>query len=127
MIRENEYAVKKLDDAFKQLKSGVEKARNELEKDGVNQRFEFAFELFWKALKIFLEHKGVTAETPRDCLQESFRIGVLDDEDTFLDMREDRNLMSHIYDKETSEKILDRIKNRYLNAIGNTLAKLKES
>ncbi len=124
--KENNYATAKLADAFKQLKTGAEKAKSELEKDGVIQRFEFTFELFWKALKIFLQRQGVIAKTPRDCFKEAFRIDLLEDESTFLDMLEDRNLTAHIYNKETSEKILKRIKDKYINAIGQTINKLKE-
>ncbi len=123
---ENNYAITKLADAFRQLKAGAEQAKGELEKDGVIQRFEFTFELFWKALKISLERQGVIARTPRDCFKEAFRIDLLEDEGTFLDMLEDRNLTSHIYSKETSEKILKRIKDKYINAIGQTINKLKE-
>ncbi len=124
--KENSYAITKLTDAFKQLKSGAEQAKGELEKDGVIQRFEFTFELFWKALKIFLQDQGVIARTPRDCFKEAFRIDLLEDEGTFLDMLEDRNLTSHIYNKETSEKILKRIKYKYVNAIEQTINRLKE-
>lgn len=126
MIRENKYALKKVQPAFEKLKSGAEEADSELEKDGVIQRFEFTFELFWKSLKIFLEYKGIDAKTPRDCLKESFRIELIKDEDTFLNMLEDRNLTSHMYDKETSEEIFKRIKNNYLEAIEPVINKLHQ-
>lgn len=122
MKEELEYSLSKLENAFIKLKEGVAKAEDELDKDGVIQRFEFTFELFWKALKIFLGSKGIEAKTPKDSLKEAFKIGWLKEEKVFLDMLEDRNKTSHIYDKETSEEIFVRIKNNYLDAIKGAIS-----
>ena len=121
-----EYSTQKLEKAFLKLKEGVVSAKDELDKDGVIQRFEFTFELLWKALKIFLEYQGIDVKTPRDSLKEAFRIELIEDEEIFLDMLEDRNKSSHIYDKEVSEEIFRRIKSFYIQAIENVLKKLKE-
>ncbi|MBU1261383.1 nucleotidyltransferase substrate binding protein [bacterium] len=120
-----EYAIEKLEDGFLRLKEGLSSAEDELEMDGVIQRFEFTFELFWKALKIFLEYQGIEAKTPRDSLKEGFRIGLLDEEKVYLDMLEDRNLTSHIYDKETVEEVFKRIKAEYGKTIEKVLNNLK--
>ena len=40
------YSLKKLNKAFQRLKESTEMAIDELDKDGVIQRFEFTFELF---------------------------------------------------------------------------------
>ena len=120
-----EYSLKKLIDAHKRLEEGIEQARDELDKDGVIQRFEFTFELLWKALKIYLEHQGILVKTPRDSFVEAFRIALFDDEKIFLDMMEDRNSTSHIYDKETSKKIFNRIKKNYSSEITKLIEQLK--
>ncbi|GAI82788.1 unnamed protein product [marine sediment metagenome] len=120
-----EYSLKKLIDAHKRLEEGIEQARDELDKDGVIQRFEFTFELLWKALKIYLEHQGIIVKTPRDSFVEAFRINLFDDEKIFLDMMEDRNSTSHIYDKETSKKIFNRIKKNYSSEITKLIEQLK--
>jgi len=39
-------AIKKFEKAVSTLKNGIEKAKTQLEKDGVIQRFEYTFELF---------------------------------------------------------------------------------
>lgn len=119
------YAVSKLENAYLRLSEGARDAEDELDKDGVIQRFEFTFELLWKALKIFLEHQGIDAKTPRDSLKEAFRIELFENEEIFLDMLEDRNKTSHIYDKQTSEEIFNRIISQYLKAIEELLKKLK--
>ena len=120
-----EYSSKKLIDAYKRLEEGIKQAKDELDQDGVIQRFEFTFELLWKALKIYLEHQGIIVKTPRDSFIEAFRIDLFNDEKMFLDMLEDRNTTSHIYDKETSEKIFNRIKKDYLSVITKLIKQLK--
>jgi len=119
------YAIEKLKTALIRLREGAEEAEDELDKDGVIQRFEFTFELLWKALKIYLQYNGIEVRTPRNSLKEAFRINLFDDEEIFLDMLADRNLTSHIYDKETSEEIFDRIKAVYIPAIEKVLKKLR--
>ena len=119
-----EYSIQRMESAFLKLKDGAEIAKNDLEKDGVIQRFEFTFELLWKTLKIFFEYQGIEVKTPRDSLKESFRIEIIEDEEIFLDMLEDRNRTSHIYDKETSEEIFKRIKANYICVIEKVLEKL---
>lgn len=125
MKKEKALAVKKLEAAFKKLKDGVSKAKEELQKDGVIQRFEFTFELMWKALKIFLEEEGVLEKTPRGSLKAAFKAGWIEDEEGFLNMLEDRNKTSHIYSKEESEKIFLCIKDDHLNNIEKLVKKLK--
>ena len=120
-----EYSLKKLKDAYKKLEEGVNQAKDELDRDGVIQRFEFTFELLWKALKIYLEQKGIIVKTPRDSFVEAFRINLISDEKIFLDMLEDRNNTAHIYDKVTSEKIFNRIKKSYKHEIIKIIDKLK--
>lgn len=120
------YAFQELEKAFSKLKEGAASAQDELEKDGVIQRFEFTFEQLWKTLKIFLEHQGIIVKTPRDSFKEAFRIDLIEDEETFFDMMEDRNRTSHIYDKEVSEEIFKKIKSSYVQAIERVLGKLKE-
>jgi len=120
-----EYSLKKLKDACKKLEEGINQTKDELDRDGVIQRFEFTFELLWKALKIYLEHKGVIVKTPRDSFVEAFRINLISDEKIFLDMLEDRNNTAYIYDEETSKKIFNRIKKSYKQEIIKIIDKLK--
>lgn len=73
-------AVCKFKEAAARLREGIRQAKDELEKDGVIQRFEFMFELFWKALKIYFENEGIPCKTPRECLKAVFRYEVILDE-----------------------------------------------
>ena len=111
--------ITKFNKALERLKEAVAIARDELDRDGVIQRFEFTFEQFWKALKAVLKYQGIECYSPRDCIKKAFRYGLIEDDEIFLDMLEDRNLSSHTYDEKTAEEIFERIKNFYVKALEN--------
>ena len=103
------------------LEPGVD-ALNQLEREGVIQRFEYTFELAWNVLKDRLEHDGVALQTvmPRNVIRQAFQAGLIGDGETWLDMLTDRNLMSHTYSDATFEAVVGHIHDRYL-AILNDL------
>ncbi len=127
MNEELRHALIKFKDALNRLREGADQARDELDKDGVIQRFEFTFELMWKALKVHLETEGIQCKTPKECLRSAFRTGLMEDEETFLNMLEDRNRTSHIYSKAESEKIFHNIKTIYLPSLAKLSAKLEKA
>lgn len=125
MKEELQLAFNKLQQAYFQLRDGSINAKSQLEKDGVVQRFEFTFELMWKTIKIFLEHQGFICKTPRECMKSAFRLGLIKDEKTFLNMLEDRNKMSHLYDKAWADEILGRVSKEYIGAIEFLIGKFE--
>ncbi len=52
MNADSVYALEKLNAAFKRLNEATEQAVDDLDRDGTIQRFEFTFELLWKATKV---------------------------------------------------------------------------
>lgn len=89
---------------------------NDLEKEGVIQRFEFTFELGWNTLKDRLEYDGVVMEsvTPRNVIRTAAAAGLIADGQTWIDMLEDRRNTSHRYDIELVEEVLGNIRDSYL-------------
>src|SRR3989338_5544047 len=77
MNEELDYSLSKFKNALASLAEGVKNAHDDLDKDGVIQRFEFTFERFWKYLKFYLRDKGIEAKSPKDCLQAAFRLGLV--------------------------------------------------
>lgn len=123
---EVELAIKKLERAFNRLDQAVKIAKDDLDKDGVIQRFEFTAELLWKILKIVLEYNKVECYSPRDCIKKAFRYALIDDDEIVLDILDDRNRSSHIYDEKTSEEIFKRIKEIYISSIDKIIKNLVE-
>ena len=96
--------------ALTSLEDAVSRAKSDLEIDGAIQRFEFTYELFWKLLKAHLQREGIVANTPRECFKEAYKLGLLGDEEAALKMIDDRNMTVHLYDKESSRAIFERIR-----------------
>ena len=101
---------------------------NELEKDGIIQRFEFTFELAWKTLQdYFAQEAGyVDVKGPRTVLKQAVQDNLLENGHAWLHMLDNRNLLTHVYDEEESRQILDHIASRYLPLL-TELAHLLES
>lgn len=78
--------------------------------DATIQRFEFTFELAWKFLKDYFSEKGVILNFPKEVIQEAFAVGLIDNEDLWVQMLSDRNMTSHTYDEKLANEIYQRIK-----------------
>jgi len=116
-MKEIKIAAANFTKAYKKLSEGIEMAENELNRDGVIQRFEFTFELFWKTIRLILMYEGFECRSPRSCIKEAFKHGYIIDDEIYLDMLEDRNRSSHIYDEQTSLEIFERIEKQYSKAL----------
>lgn len=106
--------------AFLLLREAIEAMEErdltQLEKEGVVQRFEYCWELAWKALKDFLEFEGVQLEstTPRSVLKAAFAMGVIDRGDDWMAALDARNKMAHVYNFRVFEQVIADIRQRYL-------------
>jgi len=58
------YSFDKFCKALNKLDDGIKKAKDQLDNDGVIQRFEFAFELCWKTLRLYLMDEGILTRSP---------------------------------------------------------------
>jgi nucleotidyltransferase substrate binding protein (TIGR01987 family) len=92
-------------------KEFYEQGDSDIYLDLVVKRFEFTFDLSWKAIKRYLDFTGIGCVNPRSCFKEAFAQGLISEEETWLDMIEMRNLSSHVYDEEEIKGILDKLDN----------------
>jgi nucleotidyltransferase substrate binding protein (TIGR01987 family) len=88
---------------------------NQLEREGLVQRFEDTFELTWKTLKDSLEASGIplTISTPREVLKEAFAAGIITNGSLWLRMLDHRNLLSHTYDVKRFDEAVRAIDTEY--------------
>jgi nucleotidyltransferase substrate binding protein (TIGR01987 family) len=88
--------------AFLRLKEAVDRHDlNELERNGLVQRFEFTLEMAWKTLKDFLEDKNFEFKaSPKDTFRLAQESGYIDYAQELIDGLELRNLLSHDYSGE---------------------------
>ncbi|MBI9034238.1 MAG: nucleotidyltransferase substrate binding protein [Bacteroidales bacterium] len=104
--------------ALNQLKKAVEissqRDLNDLEQQGVVQAFEYTHELAWKTLKDFLEYKGNEGiYGSRDATRVSFKLGIVENGEVWMDMIKSRNQSSHTYNEETATKVVNDILKSY--------------
>ena len=104
--------------ALNQLSKFMEREElNDLEDQGLIQCFEYNHELAWKTQKDFLEAQGVTdLFGSKNVAKQAFASGLIDDGNVWMDMIESRNLTSHTYNEETTQKIVAAIVYRYYAA-----------
>ncbi len=99
--------------ALGKLHEGVIKdSLTEMERDGLIQRFEFAFEIMWKCGKDYLlDREGLEAASPKKVIRLLREVGLFSDEEAeqALQMADDRNLTAHTYDEKMAVDLAKRI------------------
>ena len=125
---------KKFEYAQKALKTIEETIKNAEEADpkfklnmqnSLRKRFEYSMDCIWKYLKFFLELKhGVIQKSPKSVLGEALRVSILSkgEVELALDMVDDRNETSHVYNEEKATEISQEIL-KYYEFMSNILKK----
>lgn len=92
---------------------------NQLEKEGVIQRFKNTFELAWKVLKDRMEYDGIILDriSPKAIARKAFETKFIDNLEIWFNMIGDRNLMSHTYDFTKFEVIIQTIQSDYIHIL----------
>lgn len=92
--------------AFKRLKEAMDLPElNELERNGLTQRFEFTLDLSWKVLKDFLDEKGFSFKpSPKDTIRLAQQSDYISYAQELIDGLDIRNILSHDYSGEKFEK-----------------------
>ena len=84
-----------------------------VERAGIIQFFQIAFELGWKTMKDFLNDSGYDVRSPRDTIKQAAQHGIINDADGWFEMLEVRNELAHIYDDEIAEEAVEKIRLRF--------------
>lgn len=96
-----------------------------LEKDGVIQRFEFTMELAWKTMQDILNSRGYAdLKGAKPVIKQAFRDGIIKDGQQWINMLEDRNKSTHLYDETLALEIFDKIQLRYLALLADFKTKI---
>lgn len=106
MSSKREELVRQLTGAAERFEEVLKKAKNDIVRDSAIQRFEFTYELAWKAMKAYLEEKGVKElYSPKDVIKGAYQNKIIDNDPVWLEMVDTRNMTSHIYKEEMAEKV----------------------
>ena len=99
---------------------------NDLERDGLIQRYEYTFELAWKMMRKVLIALGRTdvSSSPKPVMRDAMEEGLIENVEEWFAFLEARNLSTHIYDQDEAFKVLQASK-RFLPKVKELLAKFK--
>jgi nucleotidyltransferase substrate binding protein (TIGR01987 family) len=101
--------------ALAQLTKFIDKGElNELEEQGLIQAFEYTHELAWNVLRDYLREQGnPNIHGSRDATREAFKLELIRDGDSWMDMIIDCNRTGHTYNQETAQAIANNITGRF--------------
>jgi nucleotidyltransferase substrate binding protein (TIGR01987 family) len=106
----------------------LQNARNDYEKTGTVQAFEFCYELSWRTLRKVLRFHGVEVETVRDAFREGTKIKLLSDAEKWFEYLKKRNITVHTYRKEILDDLFSNTAQEFLKDLDYFLTQLdKES
>lgn len=129
-MRSIEFKYINLKKAYVKLKevSDIYDGNNDIIRDSLIQRFEFTYELTHKTLKEFMKYLGVTLENsfPRTIFKKAYVNNLISDDKVWINLLEDRNSTSNIYNEDIAKEIADRITNGYVHAISELIDNLEK-
>ena len=85
-------------------------------RDSSIKRFELCFDLFWKSAKDYLSNQyKIEMASPKKVFQECFKQSLINEGEAkmLLNMTDDRNTTTHLYDEITSQEMIPRIEEYY--------------
>lgn len=126
-----EIKLNNLNKALKRLKeAAVEMDKthsSDVVRDGLIQRFEFTYELAWKATKDYLEDIGIMDKnSPKVVIKEAYAQKLICNEQIWLSMIKDRNMTSHLYKEAMAKEIAERIMNCYIHEFDKLVKALSD-
>ena len=96
-------------------------------RDSAIQRFEFTFDLSWKAIKAYLQEiHGIESFSPKGCFREAFQQGLIEYGEKWLEMVDDRNKTAHLYKEAMADKVYAKLP-EYLQLFKRLLQSLGEN
>lgn len=111
--------------ALDRLEEALGRPEDAIVRDACIQRFEFTFEMAWKAVQEYALAEGLPCVSPRECFRIGFRLGLIENHPRWMGMVEDRNRTTHTYD-EDSAKVIYQALPEYAGLLRGLLERLKE-
>ncbi len=101
---------------------------NDRDRAGIIKAFEFTFELSWETIQKICQEEQLEAGGPRSIIKHGFSLNIIENENEaiWLQMLEDRNLMSHTYREQVSKMVAERIEKDHIRAFDQLLINLKK-
>ncbi len=129
-MRSIDFKYMNLKKAYSRLKevSELYDGKDDIIRDSLIQRFEFTYEITHKTLREFMKYLGVTLENsfPRTIFKKAYVNNLISDDKVWINLLEDRNSTSHIYNENLADEVANRIVKYYVDAIGELVDNLEK-
>lgn len=99
---------------------------NVVERAGIIQFFEMAFELAWRLLKDYQLAEGFQINSPREAIKQAFQSGLIEQGHAWIQALEDRNLTTHTYNEATAQLVENKIRQDYFGLLERLHASFSE-
>ncbi|WMI82064.1 HI0074 family nucleotidyltransferase substrate-binding subunit [Anaerotignum sp. MB30-C6] len=96
-------------------------------RDGAIHRFKLCTELAWKTTREYLAEQGfMELNSPKTVMREASSYKIIDDQDTWIQILNDRNLTFHVYDDKIADEIVKRVGTSHILALKQLLEYLTD-
>lgn len=109
------------------IEIGKQRSLNQFERDSLIKRFEFSYEMAWKLMMSYEKECGLIGVLgSKDVVRQAFSMSIIDNGEAWLEMIDDRNKTSHLYDEEMSIDVIDAITHTYYSLFQELLLKMEQ-
>jgi len=120
-----EEILKDFEKAIAALREVLSVEKNKITRDSALLRFQLCFELAWKTIKVHARAEGVECFSPKSCFQTAFQLNLVDYDENWINMVEDRNSIVYLYEEEEADRIYDKLSD-YLTLFEKLYSKLNQ-
>ena len=104
-----------------------QRSLNQFERDSLIKRFEFSYEMAWKLMMSYEKDNGVIGILgSKDVVRQAFSMSLIDNGEAWLEMIDDRNKTSYLYDEEMAIDVIDAITHTYFPLFQELLLKMEQ-
>lgn len=113
--------------ALQRLKDVLDRPEDDVVRDAMIQRFEFTFEMAWKAMYRLLRSRGLDVnESAFEVIPLAFTHTLITDAAGWGDLRKYRNLTSHTYDEKVAIEVAAFVRADSIGLFDALVARLKQ-
>lgn len=95
--------------------ANVDRDVDDLQQEGLIQRFEYTHQLAWCVMKDYAQYQGtIDIAGSRDAIRTALQMGLIENGTDWMSTIESRNITSHAYDEEKANQISEMIIYTYL-------------
>ena len=95
-------------------------ASDEIYRSGIAHQYSLTFELAWKAIKQFMQDRGIDAAitgSVTDIIRLAYQTELINDFSLWRQMSRDRNITNHVYNADEVDQLIANIQAKYLAAL----------